>query len=84
LVLNDYRPELNIKPWGQMVMHMRKGNSMKNWTARKPLAYWKGNLRTGERKKLAKCGSIKDWNAEIIHLVINSSFTFLKAQVFTW
>jgi len=52
-----------------MAADIKRGNSRKNWTARKPFAYWKGNIYTGHRINLAKCGSIEEWNTEIIHVV---------------
>ena len=68
------RPEFQIKPWVSLVKDLEKGNSIKNWTARQPFAYWKGNIYNSDgRLKLADCSSIKDWNAQIVHQVIPSS-----------
>ncbi|KMT20629.1 hypothetical protein BVRB_1g006070 [Beta vulgaris subsp. vulgaris] len=60
-------PEINIKPWVPLEKDFKDGNTMKNWTSRKPYAFWKGNLHTGARLKLEKCNSVNDWNAQIVN-----------------
>ncbi|GMH22475.1 hypothetical protein Nepgr_024318 [Nepenthes gracilis] len=60
-------PEINIKPWVPLMKDIEEGNKRINWTDRKPFASWKGNLYTGQRQKLAKCNSVKDWTAAIHH-----------------
>uniref|UniRef100_A0A803MPV5 Glycosyl transferase CAP10 domain-containing protein n=1 Tax=Chenopodium quinoa TaxID=63459 RepID=A0A803MPV5_CHEQI len=59
-------PEINIKPWAPLLKDIKEGNPVKNWTSRKPYAFWKGNLYNGPRRELKKCNSTNDWNTVII------------------
>ncbi|KAK9742954.1 hypothetical protein RND81_03G207700 [Saponaria officinalis] len=59
-------PEVNVKPWVPLEKDLKDGNAMQNWTSRKPYAFWKGNLHTGERMNFKECNSVKDWNAQIL------------------
>lgn len=61
-------PEINIKPWVSLKKELAEGNKRIKWTKRKPYAYWKGNIYTGEgRQDLFKCNprGHQDWNARI-------------------
>ncbi|KAJ4955036.1 hypothetical protein NE237_011819 [Protea cynaroides] len=61
-------PEINIKPWGQMLKQFREVNKMMIWSKKEPYAYWKGNPnRYQSRLHLMKCNSSpkQDWNARI-------------------
>ncbi|GAB2271694.1 hypothetical protein Dimus_006523 [Dionaea muscipula] len=57
-------PEVNIKPWIPLMKDLEENDKTK-WASKEPFAYWKGNLFTGERHKLGKCNSVKEWNAAI-------------------
>ncbi|KAJ4949826.1 hypothetical protein NE237_008300 [Protea cynaroides] len=61
-------PEINIKPWGQMLKQLREINKMMIWSKKEPYAYWKGNPNKYQnRLHLMKCNSShnQDWNARI-------------------
>ncbi|KAH9604102.1 hypothetical protein KSS87_010442 [Heliosperma pusillum] len=59
-------PELSIKPWVPLVKDLEDGNKIKEWNAREHFSFWKGNLKTGARKRLAQCNSIEEWGAQLI------------------
>lgn len=66
--LNNYRPEINIKPWGSLLKELQEGNRRKTWMEREPYAYWKGNPIVAEtRMDLLKCNvsDKQDWNARV-------------------
>ncbi|KAF5733036.1 O-glucosyltransferase rumi [Tripterygium wilfordii] len=56
--------EINVRPWKSLLEDIKEGNKRINWKDRLPYAYWKGNVRMGERADLMKCNvSDKyDWN----------------------
>ncbi|XP_074263301.1 uncharacterized protein LOC141586078 [Silene latifolia] len=58
--------ELSIKPWVPLVKDLEDGNKIKEFNAREHFAFWKGNLHTGARKRLAQCNSIEEWGAQLI------------------
>ncbi|KAI4371542.1 hypothetical protein MLD38_019764 [Melastoma candidum] len=61
-------PEINIKPWTQVLMDIQEGNGRIKWEDRAHFAYWKGNPNVAStRKDLLKCNVTEkyDWNARL-------------------
>ncbi|GAV88308.1 Glyco_transf_90 domain-containing protein, partial [Cephalotus follicularis] len=61
-------PEINIKPWEQLLEDLKEGNKRTRWMDREPYAYWKGNPAVAAtRQDLLKCNVTEhqDWNARI-------------------
>ncbi|KAJ8450211.1 hypothetical protein Cgig2_033405 [Carnegiea gigantea] len=74
---------VNVQPWPQLANDLKEGSSLKNWTTRKPFAFWKGNVHNGiNRNKLVDCASAKDWNAEIVHQNIHDDLQQLRCKIF--
>ena len=67
------RPEVNIKPWDNLLNELREGNKRTRWMNREPYAYWKGNPAVAEtRQDLLKCNLTdqQDWNARLYAQVV--------------
>ncbi|KAJ9164175.1 hypothetical protein P3X46_023781 [Hevea brasiliensis] len=61
-------PEINIKPWENLLNDLKEGNKKTRWMDREPYAYWKGNPAVAEtRQDLMKCNvsEQQDWNARV-------------------
>ncbi|GER27022.1 hypothetical protein STAS_02704 [Striga asiatica] len=61
-------PEINIKPWEQLLKELKEGNKRMKWSDRDPHAYWKGNpVVAATRMDLLKCNvsDKQDWNARV-------------------
>ncbi|KAF2320392.1 hypothetical protein GH714_027372 [Hevea brasiliensis] len=61
-------PEVNIKPWENLLNDLKEGNKKTRWMDREPYAYWKGNPAVAEtRQDLMKCNvsEQQDWNARL-------------------
>ncbi|XP_041002853.1 O-glucosyltransferase rumi homolog [Juglans microcarpa x Juglans regia] len=61
-------PEINIKPWENLLKDLKEGNGRKRWMDREPYAYWKGNPAVAvTRQELIKCNvsATQDWNARV-------------------
>lgn len=61
-------PEVNIKPWNELLKELEESNKRVKWGEREPYAYWIGRpdmART--RRELMKCNVSwwKDWNARV-------------------
>ncbi|EXB29381.1 hypothetical protein L484_001024 [Morus notabilis] len=49
-------PELNIKPWDDLLKDIKEGNKRSRWIDREPYAYWRGNPFVHEvRHQLMRC-----------------------------
>ncbi|XP_039008216.1 O-glucosyltransferase rumi homolog [Hibiscus syriacus] len=60
--------EVNIMPWEQMLMAIKKGREKIKWEEREPYAFWKGNPRVAaDRVDLLKCNlsDKNDWNVRV-------------------
>lgn len=61
-------PEINMKPWGNLLKDLKEGNNRTKWMEREPYAYWKGNPLVAEtRRDLLTCNvsDVQDWNARL-------------------
>ncbi|KAK8498807.1 hypothetical protein V6N12_066948 [Hibiscus sabdariffa] len=63
--------ETNIRPWGNLLEEMKKGNQRTQWKERVPYAYWRGNPSVvPTRNDLMKCNVtdqnkwIQDWELQ--------------------
>ncbi|KAK8480582.1 hypothetical protein V6N13_132048 [Hibiscus sabdariffa] len=57
--------ETNIRPWGNLLEEIKKGNQRTKWKERVPYAYWRGNPSVAPtRKDLMKCNVTdkNNWN----------------------
>lgn len=63
-----WRPEVNIKPWENLLNDLKEGNKKTRWMDREPYAYWKGNPVVAEtRQDLMRCNvsEQQDWSARV-------------------
>ncbi|KAK6920151.1 Glycosyl transferase CAP10 domain [Dillenia turbinata] len=69
-------PEINIKPWEALRKDLEEGSNKTKWIDREPYAFWRGNIRTGNRMELERCNPTdkQDWNARIFNLHAKSWF----------
>ncbi|XP_062233594.1 uncharacterized protein LOC133930846 [Phragmites australis] len=61
-------PEVNIRPWPQMLEEARQENERVRWLERQPYAYWKGSPGVARiRGELMRCNvsSGQEWNARL-------------------
>ncbi|KAK6918400.1 Glycosyl transferase CAP10 domain [Dillenia turbinata] len=63
-------PEINIKPWEALRKDLEEGSNKTKWIDREPYAFWRGNIRMGNRVELERCNPTdkQDWNARIFNL----------------
>nr|GMC93025.1 O-glucosyltransferase rumi homolog [Ipomoea batatas] len=64
-------PEINLRPWDDLLNDLSAGNRKSAWIDREPYAYWKGNPDvTEKRMKFLKCNvsDNQDWNARLYTL----------------
>ncbi|KAL6606183.1 hypothetical protein ACP70R_041836 [Stipagrostis hirtigluma subsp. patula] len=63
-------PEVNIRPWPQMLEEMTRENERLRWPERQPYAFWKGNPQTFRmRNELMRCNvsNGQEWNARVFN-----------------
>ncbi|KAI4328770.1 hypothetical protein L6164_021101 [Bauhinia variegata] len=61
-------PEINIRPWKEVLNDIKEGSKRRKWKDRVPYAYWKGNPFVAvTRVDLLKCNVSKenDWNSRL-------------------
>ncbi|KAK7349533.1 hypothetical protein VNO77_06975 [Canavalia gladiata] len=61
-------PEINIKPWKDVLKDIKEGSKKTKWKDRVPYAYWKGNPYVAPtRKNLMKCNVTEenDWDTRL-------------------
>lgn len=80
------RPEINMKPWGNLLKDLKEGNNRTKWMEREPYAYWKGNPLVAEtRRDLLTCNvsDVQDWNARLFVQVVIYSAILLMIRLRT-
>ncbi|KAL6606182.1 hypothetical protein ACP70R_041835 [Stipagrostis hirtigluma subsp. patula] len=63
-------PEVNIRPWPQMLEEMARENERLRWPERQPYAFWKGNpQKLPIRDELMSCNvsNGQEWNARVFN-----------------
>ncbi|GMI98387.1 hypothetical protein like AT5G23850 [Hibiscus trionum] len=61
-------PEVNIKPWEQILRAIKEGRERTKWGEREPYAFWRGNpYVAADRVDLLKCdrSDENEWNVRI-------------------
>ncbi|TVU35884.1 hypothetical protein EJB05_17791, partial [Eragrostis curvula] len=79
-------PEMNIRPWPQMLEEVTRENERVRWLERQPYAYWKGKPNIYRiRHQLLRCNISNghEWNAHLFSQVLReekpsaTAFSFL-------
>ncbi|KAL6839587.1 hypothetical protein ACP4OV_030526 [Aristida adscensionis] len=63
-------PEVNIRPWPQLMEEVAQENQRVRWPQRQPYAFWKGNTQMFRmRNELMRCNvsNGQEWNARIFN-----------------
>uniref|UniRef100_A0A5B7A5U3 Putative O-glucosyltransferase rumi n=1 Tax=Davidia involucrata TaxID=16924 RepID=A0A5B7A5U3_DAVIN len=61
-------PEINVGPWDEEFISIKRGSQARSWTKKWPIAYWKGNpdVNSPIRTELLQCNDTRQWRAQIM------------------